>query len=189
MPIGSVVGSVRPVPHPIRPWELWHPAPEPSHLHQDDSEERLAWRDVSDEGDVAGTPVHDLAPGSLDLMPGPIGDPWEARDPAITPRPPEDLGSLMATDSGVDPGSAGRGSGERFTFGQLRPYETSTEDDLEPGPGQAPAADHDPHGGPVPENENTEPDPPTSLSSLISGPVRRRSSRPPGRRRRRLPPP
>ena len=41
------------MPHPIRPWELWHPAAEPVHLFRNDPEERVSWNDMTDGDDPA----------------------------------------------------------------------------------------------------------------------------------------
>lgn len=59
-------GVLKPVPHPIRPWELWHPASEPPRLHRLEPEEQVSWRDIADEDDPVGVDDIGEEPRSID---------------------------------------------------------------------------------------------------------------------------
>lgn len=181
--------GLRPVPHPIRPWELWHPAAEPVHLFRHDVEERVSWNDMSDgndpaiDGDAWVQP--DVGPDHGDsgndrfgfgrLRPF-TGDVIDRADASPSPSSPssdidavEAEGSVSvappeASPGGADTSSPDDGEGDVLFRNLLSPGRmTASEQALEDPP---------PAGSPGP---------------LINGPVTRRSGWDQDRGRRRLP--
>ena len=187
--------GLKPVPHPIRPWELWHPAVEPSHLFHHDPEERVSWQEVADSDDPAtGGALWDapdltaeaerfgfgrLRPFTrsvLDhpqdlLAPTPVHPDPEQDEPQGSVHPPSGLeGDLSVADHQTSVGAAGLSStpdeGD-VLFRELVSPERMT------------ASEH--------ALEDQDQDRRSTAGLLINGPVSRRADRDPDRTRRRLP--
>lgn len=204
---GDSGGNLRPVPHPIRPWELWHPATEPAHLFGHAREERVTWQEMVVEDDSQDGNRDASEPEAIDLSFAPIDDVWSALDPAVGAPDPDGPGDGI-----------GDATGEHFGFGRLRPFTRSVVDDSHGAlgrseVGQDPAPDRQGPQGDVGEEldlgdgdvlfrdlvspermtasehalEDQDQDQKSSTSSLINGPVSRRIDRDHARGRRRLP--